>query len=83
MDSFRGLLGVRRLDRIPNVQMREICVVTKQGDERIDENVLRWFGYNEKIGIIKLLKGLIMEDFEVKDDQRVKDVRIEDLESQG
>ena len=29
MDSFRGLLGVRRLDRIPNVQMREICVVTK------------------------------------------------------
>ena len=43
MDNLRGMLGIRRIDRIPNKRIRELCGVTKRVDERIDEDVLRWF----------------------------------------
>ena len=36
MDNLRGLLGVRRMDRIPNARIRELCEVRKSLDERID-----------------------------------------------
>ena len=39
MDIHRGLLGIRRMDRVPNALIREFCGVY----ERIDEGVLRWF----------------------------------------
>ena len=29
MDNLRGLLGVRRMDRVLNAQIRELCRVTK------------------------------------------------------
>ena len=47
MDNLRGLLGIRRNDRFPNARIRELCGVRKGLDERIDEGVLRWFGYVE------------------------------------
>ena len=43
MDSLRGLLGIRRVDRVPNARIKELCEVMKGLDERIDEGVLRWF----------------------------------------
>ena len=41
MDSIRGLLGIRRMDRVPNGRIRELCGVRKGLDERIDEGLLR------------------------------------------
>ena len=29
MDNLRGLLGFRRMDRVPNARIRELCGVTK------------------------------------------------------
>ena len=43
MDNLRGLLGIRRMGRIPNERIREFCEVTKGVSERIDESVLRFF----------------------------------------
>ena len=40
MDKLRGLLGIRRVDRALNAQIRELCGVTKGVDKRIDERVL-------------------------------------------
>ena len=40
MDNLRGLLGIRRMNRIPNARIRELCGVRKGLDERIDEGVL-------------------------------------------
>ena len=37
MDNFRGLLGIRRMDRVPNARIRELCGVRNGLDERIDE----------------------------------------------
>ena len=39
MDSLRGLLGIRRIDRVPNIRIRELCGVTKGVDEKIDEGL--------------------------------------------
>ena len=48
MDNFRGMLAIRRKDRVPNAWIRELCGVTKEVDERI-EGVLRWFCHVERI----------------------------------
>ena len=50
MYNLRGLLGIRRMDRVPNARIRELCGVTKGVDERIDEGVFRWFGHVESGG---------------------------------
>ena len=49
MDSLRGLLGISRMDRVPNARIRELWGVTKGVDERIDEGVLWWFSHVERI----------------------------------
>ena len=45
MGNFRGLLGIRRMDWLPNARIKELCGMKKGLDERIDEGVLRWFGH--------------------------------------
>ena len=40
MDNLRGLLGIRRMDRILNARIRELCRVRKGLHERIDKGVL-------------------------------------------
>ena len=37
MDNLRGLLGIRRMEKIPNSQVRWLCGVTKGVDEKTDE----------------------------------------------
>ena len=49
MDNLRGLLGIRRMDRVLNIQIRQLCRVTKGVDERINEGVLQWFGHLERM----------------------------------
>ena len=31
MNNLRGLLGIKRMDKIPNVRVRELCGVTRVG----------------------------------------------------
>ena len=40
MDNLRGLLGIRRLDKILNAQIRELCGVTKGVDEGVVDGIL-------------------------------------------
>ena len=49
INNLRGLLGIRRMNRVPNALIRGFCGVTKGVDERIDEGFLRWFGYGERM----------------------------------
>ena len=56
IDNLKGLLGVIRMDRVPNTRIRELFGVTKRVDERIDEGVvLRWFVHVERM--TGLLRG--------------------------
>ena len=49
MDNLRGLLGIRRMDRVPNARISELCGVKKGIDESIDESVFRWLGNVERM----------------------------------
>ena len=37
MDNQRSMLGIRRMDKVPNAQIRQLCRITKGVDEKIDE----------------------------------------------
>ena len=56
MDNLRGLLGIRRMDRVPNAQIGELCRMAKGVDERIDECVLQWCGHVERMEKDKIAK---------------------------
>ena len=58
MDNLRGLLGIRRLGRFPNARIRELCGMRKDIDERIDKDVLRWFGHVERMERDRIAKRL-------------------------
>ena len=45
MDYLRGLIGIRRMDRVPNAHIREFCRMKKRLDERIDEDAFRWLSH--------------------------------------
>ena len=47
---------MRRRDKMPNMQIRELFGVTKGVDERIDESVFRWLWPIERIGNDRIAK---------------------------
>ena len=49
MDNLKGLLGIRRMDKVTNERIKELYGVKKGLDERIDEGVLLWFGHVERM----------------------------------
>ena len=61
MDDLRGLLCIRRMDGVPNTQIRELCGVRKGVDERIDENFLRWFAHVERMENDRIDKRVYIE----------------------
>ena len=60
MDNFAGLLGIRRMDRVPNARIREWFGVTKRVNERIDEGVLQWFGHMERMENDRIAKRVYL-----------------------
>ena len=42
MDNLRGLLGIRRIDKVLNAQIRELY------SDDTDEGILKWFGHVER-----------------------------------
>ena len=46
MDNLRSLLGIRRMNRVPNARIRELFGLLKG----VDESVLLWFSLIESIG---------------------------------
>ena len=51
MDILRVPLGIRRMHRGMNVQIREPCRGTKEVDERINESDPSWFSHIKRIDI--------------------------------
>ena len=39
-DNLRRLLGIRKMDKVSNARIKQLCRVTKDVDEKIDEGVL-------------------------------------------
>ena len=60
MNILRGLLEIRRMDRVPNARTRELGGVTKVVDECIDEGVLWWFSHVERMENGRIVKRVYM-----------------------
>ena len=60
---LRDLLGIRRMDKVPNARERELRGVTKGVDEKIDEGVLRWFGHVERMENDRIAKRVYLGEF--------------------
>src|SRR5678815_1717427 len=58
MDNLRGVLCVRRIDKMRNEHIRELCGVKKGVNERINECMLRWFGHVERMNDNRLVKRM-------------------------
>ena len=58
MDNLRGLLGIRKMNRVPNARIRELHGVKKVIDKRIDEGILRWFAHVERMERGMIAKSL-------------------------
>ena len=62
MDNLRGLLNIRRMDKVPNVRIRQLCGVAKGVDEKINEGVLRRFGRVERMKNDIIAKRVYVRD---------------------
>ena len=49
MDNLRGLLGIKRVERVPNAWIMELFGVMKGVNERVDEGVFWLFGHVERL----------------------------------
>ena len=47
MKCLRSLVGVSRMDRVRNKEVRRIAGIEKELARRADQRVLRWFGHVE------------------------------------
>ena len=66
MNNLRGLLCIRRMDRVLNARIRELCRVTQLLSERFEEGVLRWFGHVERIEKDRIAKRTYVEVLRIK-----------------
>merc|ERR1712002_1395453 len=68
MNCLRNICGRRRIDKIPNVRIREMCGKNVGVCERMDQAVLRWFEHVERMGNERLVKRVY--DSEVRGARR-------------
>ena len=48
MKCLRSLVGVSRMDRVRNEEVRRRAIIEKELASRADQRVLRWFGHMER-----------------------------------
>ena len=64
MDNLRGLLGIRRMDKVLNVWIRQLCRLTKGVDEKINEGVLQWFSHVETMENNRIAKRVYVREYD-------------------
>ena len=56
MNCLRNSCGLRRIDRVPNVEFRRRYGKNVNVSQRIDQGLLGWFGHVERMGDEKMAK---------------------------
>ena len=62
MTCLRNICGLRRIDRVLNVEIRIRCGKNVSVSQRIDQGVLKWFGHVETMGDERMAKTVYESD---------------------
>ena len=62
MKCLRRLVGVSRMDRVRNEELRRKAGIERKLASRADQRVLRWFGHVEKMDYCRLARRVLMAE---------------------
>ena len=62
MKCLRSLVGVSRVDRVRNEEMRRRAGIEMELENRVDQRVLSWFGHVERMDEYRMAKRVLMAE---------------------
>ena len=62
MKCLRSLVGVSRMDRVRNEEVRRRGGIKRELASRADQRVLRWFGHVERIDEYHMARRVLMAE---------------------
>ena len=62
MKSLRSLVGVSRMDRVNNEEVRRRAGIERELTSRADQRILRWFGHVEKMDEYRMARRVLMAE---------------------
>ena len=62
MNCLRNICGLRRIDRVLNVEIRRRCGKNVSVSQKFDQGVLRWFGHVERMRDERIAKRVHESD---------------------
>ena len=62
MKCLRSLVGVSRMDRVMNEDVRRRAGIEKELASRADQRVLRWFGHVERMDEYRMARRVLMAE---------------------
>ena len=62
MKCLRSLVGVSRMDRVGNEEVRRRVEIESELTSRVDQRVLRWFGHVERMDEYRLARRVLMAE---------------------
>ena len=62
MKCLRSLVGVTRMDRFWNEEVRRRAGIERELASRADQRVLRWFGHVERIDEYRMARSVLMAE---------------------
>ena len=60
MKCLRSLVGVSRMDRVRNEEVRRRARIERELASRADQRVLRWFGHVERMDEYRMARRVLM-----------------------
>ena len=62
MKCLRSLIGVSRMDRVRNEEVRRRAGIERELASRADQRVLRWFGHVERMDEYSMARRMLMAE---------------------
>ena len=62
MKCLRSLVGVSRMDRVRNEEVRRRAGIERESASRADQRVLKWFGHVERMNEYRMARRVLMAE---------------------
>ena len=62
MKCLRSLVGVSRMDRVRNEEVRRRAGIDRELASRADQRVLKWYGHVERIDEYRMARRVLMTE---------------------